>query len=253
MRYQIDTIPIWDALNLDSACLFCALRDKTENLLVERYLGASVMEPDTRIRVNDKGFCANHQQMLFAMENKLGHSLLMQSHLDVLSEKLIKAFDSASKAPKKSLFSKQAAKVDNTFESLIDTCIICDDLSENMKRFAYSFLHLYKTDNAFNERFLSSKGVCLVDLSLLVDMARDSYSNNLYIKFLDDMREMMLKKIDTHKEDIDWFTRKFDYRNHAAPWKNSRDALERTINLLRGHCIGAAIGKEEKTQNAKKK
>ena len=208
------------------------------------------MEPDTRIKVNDKGFCSKHQQMLFAMENKLGHALLMQSHLDVLNEKLIKAFDSASKTPKKSIFSKQTSKPENAFEGLIDTCIICDDLSDNMKRFAYSFLHLYKTDSAFKERFLSSKGVCLLDLSLLVDMARDNYSNSLYIKFLDDIRSITLKKIDTHKEDIDWFTRKFDYRNHAAPWKNSRDALERTINLLRGRCIGTTPQKEEKTSNA---
>lgn len=30
---------------------------------------------------------------------------------------------------------------------------------------------------------------------------------------------------------------KFDYRNQSKPWGNSRNALERTVNRLRGRCI----------------
>ena len=65
MRYHIDTIPVWDALKLDGECLLCALERKTELGEAERYLGASVMEPDTRVQVNDKGFCRRHHAMLF--------------------------------------------------------------------------------------------------------------------------------------------------------------------------------------------
>ena len=36
------------------------------------------------------------------------------------------------------------------------------------------------------------------------------------------------------KEDIDWFTAKFDYRNANAPWKNSQDAVPRTMQKLEG-------------------
>ena len=31
------------------------------------------------------------------------------------------------------------------------------------------------------------------------------------------------------EEDIDWFIQKFDYRFKDEPWKNSKDALQRTI------------------------
>ena len=51
MRYHIDTIPVWDAMKLDGECLLCALERKTELGEAERYLGASVMEPDTRVQV----------------------------------------------------------------------------------------------------------------------------------------------------------------------------------------------------------
>ena len=65
MRYHIDTIPVWDAMKLNGECLMCALERKTELGEAERYLGASVMEPDVRVKVNDKGFCRKHHAMLF--------------------------------------------------------------------------------------------------------------------------------------------------------------------------------------------
>ena len=77
MRYHIDTIPLWDAMKLDGECLLCALERKTELGEAERYLGASVMEPDVRVQVNDKGFCRHHQAMLFVGDNRLGHALML--------------------------------------------------------------------------------------------------------------------------------------------------------------------------------
>ena len=38
---------------------------------------------------------------------------------------------------------------------------------------------------------------------------------------------------------------KFDYRNQSKPWGNSRNALERTINRLRGLCIAPDHPKKE--------
>ena len=69
MRYHIDTIPVWDAMKLGGECPLCALRRKVELMDVDRYLGASVMEPDTRIQVNEKGFCQRHHKMLTEKKN----------------------------------------------------------------------------------------------------------------------------------------------------------------------------------------
>ena len=91
MRYHIDTIPVWDAIKLDGECFLCALKRKTELGEVEHYLGASVMEPDTRIRVNKNGFCNNHQRMLYAVDNRLGHALMLESHVAETRERLAKA------------------------------------------------------------------------------------------------------------------------------------------------------------------
>ena len=47
------------------------------------------------------------------------------------------------------------------------------------------------------------------------------------------------------QEDVSWFCRKFDYRYYDEPWYNSRDAVERTVNKLRGWCVGAEPNPKE--------
>ena len=98
MRYHIDTIPVWDAMKLEGECLLCALERKTELGEAERYLGASVMEPDVRIRVNDRGFCRKHHAMLFSMSNRLGHALMLESHMIEIREKMERINDRLEKS-----------------------------------------------------------------------------------------------------------------------------------------------------------
>lgn len=246
MRYHIDTIPVWDALKLNKGCLLCALREKTEETLVGRCLGASLMEPASRIRANEKGFCQKHQDMLFKQENKLGHALLMQSHLEQVNKKLENEFDKALNKKKKSMFFKAQSPSESSFGKFLDSCLVCEDLDSNMQRYCYSLLHLYKTDSNFKKEFLLSKGLCLPDLRLVIDMAEKQYNDKLYRQLIKDLKQQTLSQLKQIKEDIDWFTQKFDYRNQNAPWKNSKDALERCINFLSGKTIGEAFWGKEK-------
>ena len=242
MRYHLDTIPVWDALRLGGTCPLCALRSHTEHTLVDRYLGASVMEPDTRIQVNEKGFCSRHQNMLYQKQNRLGHALMMQSHLDVLRAKVVEAFNQADTTSGRGLFKRKASAPGenpaSAFEKINESCILCDSLDDNMRRYTYSLLHLYENDAAFREAFQASRGVCLHDLPLVLSMAQEKLKGNTYRQFISSLREKTLETLDTNKQDIDWFTLKFDYRNADKPWKNSKDALERTVNFLRGYTIG---------------
>ena len=79
---------MWDALKQQGECPLCVLRRSIEAADVDRFLGGSVMEPDTRIRVNETGICARHHQQLFGMQNRLGHALLTDSHSKELLKKL---------------------------------------------------------------------------------------------------------------------------------------------------------------------
>ena len=39
--------------------------------------------------------------------------------------------------------------------------------------------------------------------------------------------------LDKLAEDVSWFCKKFDYRYENEPWKDSKDAVERTMKFLR--------------------
>ena len=89
MQYHIDTIPVWDSVKRNGECPLCALKRRIELTDIQRFLGASVMEPDTRIRVNAKGFCGHHLTMLFAEKNRLGLALMLHTHMKE-TEKAVK-------------------------------------------------------------------------------------------------------------------------------------------------------------------
>jgi hypothetical protein len=82
MKYELQTIPIWNAYAGDHDCPLCHLETKLENDYQRFFLGNSVMAPDIRIEINAKGFCRHHYRVLYAGENKLGLALLAQTRLE---------------------------------------------------------------------------------------------------------------------------------------------------------------------------
>lgn len=247
-RYHIDTIPVWDALHEQGECLMCILRRRNEHLLADRYLGGSVMEPDTRIRVNDKGFCPEHHRMLQERQNKLGHALMMLSHTKEVIRKLDTMTPGSGAKPSPRLFAslfKDEKSQPDALDSLCQGCVLCDHLDENMRQYAFSLLHLWKTDKGFQEAFCSSKGLCLRDAGLLLSMAQEHLKGQSLQSFQDAIYRLLKDNLQRLEEELEWFTLKFDYRNADKPWDNSRDALERTVNKLRGWTLGEDPGKKK--------
>ncbi len=259
MKYHISTIPVWDAMKIDGECLLCALARKNELGEAERYLGASVMEPDTRIQVNDLGFCRHHHAMLYGMSNRLGHALMLESHTAVTRERMKKASKAVNQAADQ-LAKSPLGKVSKTGQRALQeiqqqakiladmsgSCIMCRSIQENMDRYLHTFFHLYQTDTEFRQRFASSKGVCLPHMADLIRLAVDELGAKEASAFIHMLTDMQEKNLDRMQEDISWFIKKFDYRFQNEPWKNSQDAVPRTVNKLRGWCVGDEPNPEEK-------
>ena len=252
MKYHIDTIPIWDAAKLEDECLLCALERRTELGEAERYLGASVMEPDTRVRVNERGFCRKHHAMLFTMSNRLGHALMLESHmienrrrlseswkaLDKAGEQLENAtlgdkFNGKAKAARSAV--TQAAR---EIQAMAGTCVMCDTIQDNMLRYLHTFFHLYQNDGEFRRKFLEGKGLCLPHIGQLLEVAAEELNGKELGQFVRALARMETENLDRIQEDISWFIKKFDYRYEKEDWKNSKDAVERTVNKTRGWCVG---------------
>ncbi len=252
MRYHIDTIPVWDALKLDGECLLCALERKTELGEAERYLGASVMEPDTRVQVNHKGFCRHHHAMLFGMSNRLGHALMLESHMIETRERteaIWKKLESAAETLKGiGLAGRLGGKAKGAdadvqksigeLEKITDSCLMCETIEENMQRYLHTFLHLYRNDSEFRSRFGRGKGLCLPHTARLLAAAQAELAPKDLGELISVLTKLQKENMDRMQEDISWFIKKFDYRFDKEPWGNSKDAVERTVNQLRGWCVG---------------
>ena len=252
MKYHIDTIPVWDAMKRDGECLLCALERKTELDEAERYLGASVMEPDIRVQVNAKGFCRRHHGMLYGMSNRLGHALMLESHMIETREKaakVAKKLEGAADALKGTglagKFSGKGKSAEATIREqaaelleMSGTCLMCDTIEENMMRYLHTFFHLYKNDSDFRSRFASSKGLCLPHTGRLLEAAPAELGAKELGEFVATVARLQTENLDRMQEDISWFIKKFDYRYEKESWGTSKDAVERTVNKLRGWCVG---------------
>ena len=251
MRYHIDTIPVWDAVKLNGECPLCALRRRNELMDVERFLGASVMEPDTRIQVNEKGFCARHQVLLYEQKNRLGHALMMHTHLKetmgklgpLLKEARAAAGKNAAAPALKRWMGKDGGKeglgeAAEKIRAMARRCILCDSIEDNTRRYAYTLLHLYKTDAAFRKAFSEGKGACLPDTAMLLEMAGEVLGGEGLAAFTDDLCAALERSLEKTEKDLEGFTLKFDYRNADRPWGDSKGSLERTVNKLQGWCLG---------------
>ena len=52
--------------------------------------------------------------------------------------------------------------------------------------------------------------------------------------FFPEIFEVMQKNMERMSADVDWLIEKFDYQNKDADWKNSKDAIQRGMQNIRG-------------------
>lgn len=228
MRYHIDTIPVWDAYRQRGECPLCDLSKDCEQSYLESFLGASVMEPAVRIEVNQKGFCAPHLAQMIQKKNKLGLALMMHTHLKERMQTV-----EVPPARGSGLFRKKTAPAAIPEE----TCILCDRLASTMDRYVYTVLHLWKTDQEFASELERSKGHCMPHHQKLLAMAAREFGADMGDAFAKMLIQLQKENMDRIEKELEWFTLKFDYRNTDKPWGESKDAVERAINKLRGKCV----------------
>jgi hypothetical protein len=68
----------------------------------------------------------------------------------------------------------------------------------------------------------------------LMETAPAELPNDQREWFYDTVFTLMRANMARVKGDLDWFIDKFDYRNAGADWKNSKDAVSRTMQKLQG-------------------
>ena len=80
----------------------------------------------------------------------------------------------------------------------------------------------------------SSKGFCMHHLKDLLNEAEQQLNEKQKNELVPVLFELTSQNMLRIQEDISWFVDKFDYRNKDADWKNSKDAIPRSIQKLVG-------------------
>ncbi|MBE0601958.1 MAG: hypothetical protein IH607_09235, partial [Firmicutes bacterium] len=104
--------------------------------------------------------------------------------------------------------------------------------------YTYTLLYLWKTDPKFKRGFGESKGLCVPHAADLIEASQKHVKAQERREFAALCLQLAYDHLAEDEQDLKWFTQKFDYKNKDASWGNAKNALERTVNRLRGHCLG---------------
>ena len=228
---QIYTIPVneaFDASATDSSCgcPMCALYRKLEENELELILGASMMEPDVRIKTNEQGFCRTHYDMMFTRKNRLGMALTLESHLAELSGDLSKGLIGT-------VIGRPDQKPAKRIAALEKSCYVCTRVDFHFQHMAETVVLLFDTDENFVEKLKKQPYFCLPHYRLLLEKAAARLGKKKLQDFADVTERVVKGYMQTLSEDVSWFCKKFDYRYENEPWKNAKDSVERAIKFLR--------------------
>ena len=225
---QIYTIPVNEAFEKSAAdkscgCPFCTLYNKLEGDELDLILGASMMEPDVRIKTNKKGFCRTHYDMMFVRKNRLGMALTLESHLDELKGELRDSGFGGG----------QGNKPIKRIGELEKTCYVCERIEFNFEHMVETAVLLWQNDENFVPKLKSQPYFCLPHYKRMLSYAQTRLPKKVLKDFVGQCEAIQNAYIEELKADVSWFCKKFDYRYDEEPWYNSKDSVERSMKFLR--------------------
>ncbi len=207
-------------------CPLCSLYRMLQENELDLILGASMMEPDIRIKTNREGFCASHYAMMFTRKNRLGMALTLESHLDELRGEV-------KDMPLLVPGSRARARI----TELEGTCYVCGRIARNFAQMTDNLIYMWSTDPAFREKFSGQPYFCLPHWNAMLQTARQKLPKKQNSDFAKAASDVVMPYFDSLRGDVSWCCKKFDYRYDAEPWGNSKDAVERAMKFLRSDLV----------------
>ncbi len=227
MLETIYTIPVNEAFDEADGCPLCLLHRKLEETELDLILGASMMEPQTRIQTNEQGFCAEHFSMMLQRKNRLGLALMLESHLDFLRARWKPEGPAA-------LLKKPGSTSSALARQLETSCYICGRIHEKMEKMVENAVWMWESEEEFRQKTAKQKFFCLPHYRVFLEAGRKQLDRRRFASFCSALDGVVLSYLDSLREDIRWFCKKFDYRYEAEPWGNAKDAPERVLRFLKG-------------------
>ena len=225
---QIYTIPVNEAFEAGVAdpacgCPFCRLHEKLVTDEVQRILGASMMEPDTRQETNAMGFCGRHMAQMIGAGKRLPLALILESHLAEI--------DGLMKKPGL-LPGASGTDTAKKLGAVAGDCYVCKKAAFHFEKMFETAALLWENDADFRKKCLAQPYFCLPHFVRLLQAAKARMKGKEFGAFYQALYGMESAFLGKLSEDVSWFVKKFDYRYADAPWNDAQDAIERTAGFL---------------------
>ncbi len=242
MKEQLYTIPLNDAMNAHDECPFCFVERAVEQDLLDFALGSgsSYMESDVREATDKAGFCRAHFKKMFDYGNTLGNAWILKTHYMEMRKQMADVMKKyqPEKTTFRSKFAKSGPECKNSVAAWVkekdESCYICKRFADTYERYLDTFFVMYKRDPEFVDKVKKSKGFCLHHFGDLCEAGESKLNDKQKAEFYPAMFALQTEHMDRLQEDVSWLVEKFDYRNKDADWKNSRDAIQRGMQKLKG-------------------
>ena len=234
MKEQLYTIPVNDAFNEPCECPLCKIYDNLEQESIDFMLGPSYAEDGIRMETNKTGFCTKHIKQLYDRQNRLGIALMLHTHMKHTGEHIEKMAKSCNSS-KKSLFGKkEKSPLIDYIKEIENSCYICNRIENVFDRYIKTVIHCYTHDDDFKKKFNESKGFCTKHYGMLYEYAEKTLNSSALNNFISDLNDIYINNFKRVTDELEWFIDKFDYKNENEPWKNSKDAIQRSILKTNG-------------------
>lgn len=234
MKIELETIPVWDGVHSGAECFICSLMAEAQKDAIDFYLGNSVMNPETRVKVNEHGFCNKHWQLLAKAGKPQGIALMSDTYLETTRKKSESAINQLLSAKS----TRQARKAVAGFQAVLASrekgCLVCSAMDERLQRYLYTTSYLWNEDPSFREALADGKGFCLHHFSLLLLVAQKALPSVRYADFVREMTQIQVKNLDRIAKDVHWMTQKYKSENADKPWHGCEDAHKRTVDKMTG-------------------
>jgi len=234
MADHIHTIPVLDALRDPKGCAFCQMQKTLDKNVINFILGPAYMEDDVRMETDRVGFCTTHIKAMYKEQNRLGLALMLHTHMKKLCKDTGNII--SGRLPVK-LFNKDpAGMLPRLLSHLItskESCYVCKRVNDTFERYISTFFYLWSRGGDDARLIKGQTSYCMPHFIQLLGEV-DKQTRGKREDYLDTLLPLWQKVTQELEQDLDWFIQKFDHRNANEPWKNSKDALPRTMEFLGG-------------------
>ncbi len=222
MKETICTIPINDIWGVKKGCPICRMYELLEQQYAEFITGSAMMDPETRVQTNEKGFCDKHFAKIVQVGKRLPNALILQTHLMEIMEKYMPK-DTNSKPDKKRLAA---------LKQMQDTCYICDRIHFDVDHFMQTVFAEWQKSEEFRKLYREQEYICLDHYRLVTELSMKHLPSKHHASFHHDTATLCKNQLQLLIDDTSHFCKMFDYQSRGADWGNSKDAIERDLEFL---------------------